>query len=165
MKQHTETRREFLATAAAGAALLAAPAVVRGQNLNSRIQVAQIGTGSRAGGHLDVLRYLRTQEDYPLEIVAACDVYRPRMENRRKQFQIARGTMDYREILAMPDVDAVFIATPPSWLPGPGRDQGGQGRVLRKARHSLAAVRADEEAGGCGRRLGSRVPTGDPGHE
>ena len=112
MKQHTETRRVFLATAAAGAALLAAPAVVRGQNLNSRIQVAQIGTGSRAGGHLDVLRYLRTQEDYPLEIVAACDVYRPRMENRRKQFQIARGTMDYREILAMPDVDAVFIATP-----------------------------------------------------
>ncbi|MBE7559919.1 Gfo/Idh/MocA family oxidoreductase [bacterium] len=112
MMQDTNTRREFLATTAAGAAMLAAPALVRAQNLNSRILVAQIGAGSRGGGHLSVLRHLCEEEKYPLEIVAACDVYRPRLEKRREQFNIPSGAMDYREILAMPGVDAVFIATP-----------------------------------------------------
>ncbi|MCA8997529.1 MAG: twin-arginine translocation signal domain-containing protein, partial [Planctomycetaceae bacterium] len=37
------TRRTFLKTSTTAAAMLAAPAFVRGQNLNSRLQIAGIG--------------------------------------------------------------------------------------------------------------------------
>ena len=120
------TRRDFLRTASAasvaGAVLpalspaqdAAAPAVVSGTNLNSRIGVGFIGCGGRAGSHMGMLKDLKSG-GLPIEFVSVCDVYRPRMENARKALGAGHGTLDHRELLARKDIDLVCIATPDHW--------------------------------------------------
>jgi len=116
------TRREFIKTTAAAALaglaltriLKAAepPAVVSGCNLNSRLGIGFIGTGGRAGGHMGMLKYLKETEKLPIEFVAVCDIYRPRLEQAQKRLNAPRAWMDYRELLADKGVDMVCIATP-----------------------------------------------------
>ncbi len=116
------TRREFIKTTAAAALaglalpriLEAAepPAVVSGRNLNSRLGIGFIGTGGRAGGHMGMLKYLKETEKLPIEFVAVCDIYRPRLEQAQKRLNTPRAWMDYRELLADKGVDMVCIATP-----------------------------------------------------
>jgi predicted dehydrogenase len=116
------TRRSFLrhtALAAVAAPALAArlhageaPAVVSGRNLNSRLGVGFIGTGGRSGAHMRMLEQLRDQEQLPVEFVAVCDVYRPRMERAQTRLKAPHARLDYRELLALPGVDLVCIATP-----------------------------------------------------
>lgn len=115
------TRRSFLksaATTAAAPALAAmlragqAPAAVSGRDLNSRLGVGFIGTGSRAGAHMRMLEQLRDQEKMPIEFAAVCDVNWPRVEKAQARLKAARAFMDYREVLADPGVDLVCIATP-----------------------------------------------------
>jgi predicted dehydrogenase len=106
------TRRSFLihtTTATVVAAAIARP--VRAQNLNSRLGVGVIGCGGRAGAHLDVMRQVG-KLDKTVELVAVADVYRPRMEKRKKEFGAANGYMDHHELLADKAVDLVTIATP-----------------------------------------------------
>ena len=48
------TRRQFgLAVAGAAAGVFAAPAIVRGRNLNEKLNIAVIGVGGRGGSNLD----------------------------------------------------------------------------------------------------------------
>lgn len=82
------------------------------QSANGRLGVGLIGAGGRSGGHMKVLKHLKEKENLAIEFVAVCDVYRPRMEQRKKQYGFAKTYMDHRELLADPDVDVVFIATP-----------------------------------------------------
>ena len=118
-----ESRRQFLRTAAGATALLggagraqgaAAPAAVSGRNLNSRLGVAFIGCGGRSGAHMHMLKELKAG-GLPVEFVSVCDVYRPRQERAQKSLGAGHASMDYREILARPDVDLVCIATPDHW--------------------------------------------------
>ncbi|MEY4006384.1 MAG: Inositol 2-dehydrogenase, partial [Verrucomicrobiota bacterium] len=60
------TRRQFARRSLASAAVVAAPAFLRGQNLNGRMNIAVIGTGGRGGGNLKGV----SSEN----IVALCDV-------------------------------------------------------------------------------------------
>jgi len=107
------TRRQFLETSAAVAATtLALPAAARSASTSERLGVGFIGAGGRAGAHLRMVRQLRDQDKYPVDLVAVCDVYRPRMESRKQSFGIPRGYLDHRELLADPAVDVVCIATP-----------------------------------------------------
>ena len=50
-KKQTISRRSFLGTTAAivGATTFGFPAIVRGQNLNSKLDIAIIGSGGRGG--------------------------------------------------------------------------------------------------------------------
>ena len=109
------TRREFLqaSAATAAAAAVAAPYVARGQVLgaNGRIGIGVIGTGARAEAHFSILKWLKEQGKRPVEVVAVCDTYRPRMQRAADRFK-AKGFMDYRELLAEKGVDVVCIATP-----------------------------------------------------
>jgi predicted dehydrogenase len=108
------TRREFLygaATAAAGGAILTVLSD-RARGANERLGVGFIGAGGRAGGHMGMVNHLKTQQNYPVDLVAVCDSYRPRMERAKAKYAMAQGTMDYRELLASPKVDVVCIATP-----------------------------------------------------
>ena len=76
------TRREFLygaATAAAGGALLTVLSD-RARGANQRLGVGFIGCGGRAGSHMGMVKHLKEQQNYPVDLVAFCDVYRPRME-------------------------------------------------------------------------------------
>lgn len=110
------TRRQFLksASALAAAAAVAAPYVARGQvrGANDRIGVGFIGAGGRAGAHMTMLKHLRDDLGEKVEFVAVADIYRPHMEKRKKQFAIASGYLDHRELLADKAVDLVCIATP-----------------------------------------------------
>ena len=63
------TRRTFLGGAAALGSALGFPALVRGQNLNSRLAHACIGTGGK--GYSDWQNFIKHPK---VDIVAGCDV-------------------------------------------------------------------------------------------
>ena len=109
------TRRTFMRSTAAfaAAATLAGPssrATAQTHSANGRLGVGLIGCGGRGNGHLQVLSHLK-ENDKTVDIVAVCDVYRPRMQRAADAYG-AKGYMDHHELLADPSVDAVFIATP-----------------------------------------------------
>jgi predicted dehydrogenase len=109
------TRRQFLCTAAAAgtaAALFPSPQVLAGDRVkgaNERIGVGFIGTGGRAGAHIDIVNHLKTQGR--CEPVAVCDVYGPRVQAAAQQTG-GKVYRNYRDLLADPRVDVVCIATP-----------------------------------------------------
>ncbi|MCC6487767.1 MAG: Gfo/Idh/MocA family oxidoreductase [Candidatus Hydrogenedentes bacterium] len=111
------SRRNFLrsAGAIAGAAALSARSYANVAGANSRLNMAFIGCGGMASHHLGQL--LRIREEENLGIVAMCDVYKTRAEQFRDKCKAAGAeepivTQDYRDILAMSDIDYVLIATP-----------------------------------------------------
>jgi len=108
------TRREFLRQAGlvAGATLVGTlPRIARAAEANERLGVGFIGTGSRAGTHMQVLQWLKDNPKYPVDLVAACDVYRPRLQRAVEAYGM-KGYSDYRDLLKDPNVDVVCIATP-----------------------------------------------------
>jgi len=124
-------RRTFLGRGAAAAAALAAPTLIpasaRGAEghvaPSERIAAALIGRGSMSRGHVNWM--LRNPA---FQVVAVCDVDATRREEARRAVEKRYaedqpgGTyhgcatyVDYRELLARPDIDAVVIATPDHW--------------------------------------------------
>ncbi|MGC8760009.1 MAG: Gfo/Idh/MocA family protein [Bryobacteraceae bacterium] len=106
------TRRHFLKTTAVTAsALHSARAGQTGRSPNDRIQFATIGWGIM--GSEDT----RTAASVPgTKLVGVCDIYQGRLVRAQEIYgKDLFVTRDYREILARPDVDAVFIATPDHW--------------------------------------------------
>ncbi len=122
-------RRDFIKHSAAASALVAAPTILRGQNLNSKIGMGFIGVGNR--GTKLMHRFLRDQD---VELAALCDVYRPYVDRNRgavdERIMASVGGKvpaldeelgdygkyeDFAELLADPNVDAVCIATPDHW--------------------------------------------------
>jgi len=110
------SRRDFIlkgstaaAVAVAGLSVLGAPAIVRGQNLNSNLNVGVIGTGSR-GCYLT--RILTAQSGVTISDV--CDVYPPNLEAGKtdSKNEKVRAWEDWRKILEQKDVDAVVVAPP-----------------------------------------------------
>ena len=118
MPQHTPqstagalTRRHFLqhtTTAALTGAILTGAR--RATAANDRLGVLVIGNGGRGGSHLSMWDRM-AQEEKDVEIVAVCDVYRPRAQRAADRYK-AKLYMDHREALADPAVDVVSIATP-----------------------------------------------------
>jgi len=118
------TRREFLSKSAAGAAGLGlaslggiAPSRVLGAN--ERIGIAVIGVGGMGGGHFHGLVDRATDPNQKIEVLAACDVWDRRAEDRaaysRSKGGQAKAFRYYPDVLELPDLDAVFIATPDHW--------------------------------------------------
>ena len=106
------TRRQFIRnTAAAGAAVTFAASSARVLGANERIGVGFLGVGGRGNAHLQYVHWLKTQADEPVEIVAICDVYRPRLQRAAEGYG-GQGYRDHRGLLADPNVDVVCIATP-----------------------------------------------------
>lgn len=102
------TRRDIIrASAAVGA--LAAPAFVRGQNLNSRLQLASIGSDNK--GFSDI-RAMSTHDHQ--RYVALCDVDTSRFRNAKKLWPDVPTYQDFRIMLdEMGDkIDAVTVSTP-----------------------------------------------------
>lgn len=111
---HGTTRRTFLqsASALAGASVLGAAARPARADANSRLGVGFIGAGSRAQAHMGVLHQLSQQKVEAIDLVAVCDVYRPRLRRAAERFDIARMYDDHRRLLEDPAVEVVCIATP-----------------------------------------------------
>jgi len=107
------TRREF-ARRAGGLGLAAGLASGRVLGANERVSLGFIGVGNRGEQLLNA--FLTHADAAP---TALCDVYRPYLEFAaaavRKVRVEPRTFHDFRQILELPDIDAVIIATPDHW--------------------------------------------------
>ena len=113
------SRRDFLgkaAAAAAGAAVLSTTArsYSRIIGANDRIRIGQIGCGSRAFGHREMIR--DSQKEGNIELYSVCDIWsvnrQKAADDAKKLFGTTPKTFKYsEEMLADPDLDAVMIAT------------------------------------------------------
>jgi predicted dehydrogenase len=93
-----------------GFAGLSAAARPGPRGANDRIGIGVIGVGARGNTTMRGLHWLKGVGS-KIEIVAVCDAYRPRMETAAEGYK-AKGYRDHRELLADPNVDAVFITSP-----------------------------------------------------
>ena len=121
------TRREFVGRAlATGVVLSQAPALLRGQNLNSKLNIAFIAAGGRAGASLNELTITpgrpvgrgRGAPDpfagpHPDEnVTVLCDVNNNAIEAASERFPKAKRLNDLRKVFDSPnDFDAVVVAT------------------------------------------------------
>jgi len=81
---------------------------------NDRINIAVIGCGGRGSSDANSFKKFAEQNNNACQIVAVCDVYEKRKRETAEAHN-AKGFLDYREVLALPDVDAVVVATPDHW--------------------------------------------------
>jgi len=115
---HSSERRDFLRTAAAGTAAAAMTAASQRRVLgaNERISIGVIGCGQRGyGAHMTGVNKHAEAEN--IEITAVCDVWSDRLTFAAEKVQewygrAPRTCTDYKELLALDDLDAVMIATP-----------------------------------------------------
>ncbi len=106
--------------AVAVAAPLVVPGAVLGKDgktaASERLVMALIGCGGQGRG--DMGGFMGFNE---VQFIAVCDPVRPHREeaknmvNGRYNFNDCRDFVDYREVLAMNDLDAVLIGTPDHW--------------------------------------------------
>ncbi len=99
------TRREFVGGALTAAGVVAgAPAILRGQNLNNKLNLAIIGAGGRGAANLKGV----ASEN----IVALCDVSRTALDAAKAAHPNARTFTDFRKVFDQPsDFDAVVVST------------------------------------------------------
>jgi predicted dehydrogenase len=99
------TRRQFgLQLAGAAAGVISAPAILRGRNLNEKLNIAVIGVGGRGAANL---------HDVSSEnIVALCDVFEPALDDAARDHPRARRLRDFRKLYDhASDFDAVVVST------------------------------------------------------
>ncbi|GIW96612.1 MAG: oxidoreductase [Pirellulaceae bacterium] len=99
------TRRRFIRNVVVGtAATLAAPAILRGRNLNEKLNIAIIGTGGRGAANM---RAVESEN-----IVALCDVYEPNLRFAAQRHPRARQERDFRRLFDHAnEFDAVVVST------------------------------------------------------
>jgi predicted dehydrogenase len=118
-------RRDFLKrTGSMGAGVaLAAKAFAKTANkinpsrvigANDRINVGLVGCGGRGSSDGHSFAKYGENNNNACQIVAVCDVYAKRRREAAEQHK-AKAFGDYRELLAMSEVDAVIVATPDHW--------------------------------------------------
>lgn len=113
-------RRTFLKTIVLGSAalnLLPLNTLAGGKNKKAPeaeskpLRFALIGKGGMGTSDTNTARRVKG-----VELVAVCDLYDKRLEDAKKSWgDHLFVTKDYKEILAMDDLDAVIIATPDHW--------------------------------------------------
>ena len=92
------------AVASAAVSAIAAPAIVRGRNLNEKLNIAIIGVGGRGG---DNLRRVASEN-----IVALCDVFEPSLGRAAVNYPQARRYGDFRKLYDNArEFDAVVVST------------------------------------------------------
>jgi predicted dehydrogenase len=82
----------------------AAPGIVRGRNLNEKLNIAVIGVGGRGASNLSDV----SSEN----IVALCDVYEPALDAVGEKHRLARRHADFRRVYDHAnEFDAVVVST------------------------------------------------------
>lgn len=111
------SRRSFIKGAAASGVWAALPTIIPGSVLgrngqtppSERVNIGLIGCGNRSGAAIDYKEYPKSQ------VVAVCDPIKERRLQRKKQFDNCADFNDFRDLLALEEVDAVHIASPDHW--------------------------------------------------
>src|ERR1044071_3834157 len=118
------TRREFLGRAVAVCVISGAPALLRGQNLNNKLNIAFIASGGRATASLAELTVVpgRTRGDgnrkaepaggpHPDEnVTVLCDVNDTALDSASQRYPQAKRFTDLRRVFDRPnDFDAVVV--------------------------------------------------------
>jgi predicted dehydrogenase len=104
------TRRDFTKTLILAGATTALGAA-RAAGANDRVRLGCIGLGNRGDQVLDA--FLKQPD---MEIVAVCDLSQAYLDFAvKKTGGSPKQFKDYRQLLAMKEVDAVVIATPDHW--------------------------------------------------
>ena len=99
------TRRQFVGGTLAAAGIVAgAPAILRGQNLNSKLDIAMVGAGGRGRANLKGV----ASEN----ITALCDVDEVALDRVGADYPNARKLTDFRRLFDKPSgFDAVVVST------------------------------------------------------
>ena len=104
-------RRDFLKSAAfaTGAAAFGVPTLLRGQNLNSKLNIAFIGAGGPGSKGVSDTACCESENIYAL-----CDVDMDHSAGQRTKYPDAKFYQDYRKLFdeAGKNLDAVSISTP-----------------------------------------------------
>ncbi len=82
---------------------------------NERIQIGHVGIGVQGGTHVRLLQ--ERSADNNTESIAICDLYgRNRRENQeRLKLKDNQVFTDYRKLMEVKDIDAVWVATSDNW--------------------------------------------------
>ena len=111
-QKHSLTRRDFLSSAAAGAAMFSfVPGRILGADggpsANNKLNIAGVGVGGMGGGNVGAVGGTEN-------IVALCDVDWDYAKGTFEKYPNAKRFKDYRKMLDEmgKDIDAVIIATP-----------------------------------------------------
>jgi predicted dehydrogenase len=138
MSDKSFDRRDFLKrTGGLGAgAMLAGKAFAKTSNkinpsrvlgANDRINIGLVGCGGRGSSDARTFTQFANENNNACQIVAVSDVYEKRKKAEADKYS-AKGFIDYREVLALPEVDAVIVATPDHWHTRIALDAMGQGK-------------------------------------
>jgi len=103
-------RRRFLKAAA----LAAGPAIISARGANQKINIGWIGVGTRGNAALE---WLHNAAPDAVAVTAVCDTYQGYIARAKSRVKSVWGNqpatyVDYRDLLADRNVDAVFIMTP-----------------------------------------------------
>ncbi len=111
------SRREFLESVSSGAAAFAVSATSYGRVLgaNDRLSIGIIGCGDR-GRNAHMTGVNKHAKEQNIEITAVCDVWavpRQKAVSMTKEWygRPAREFVEYRDLVALGDIDAVMIAS------------------------------------------------------
>ena len=103
-RRHQITRRQFVGGVAAAGVLAGAPNILRGQNLNSKLNIAVIACGGRGGSNLGSV----SSEN----IVALCDVNAKNLDAAGAKHPNAKKFSDFRKVFDDAKAfDAVVVST------------------------------------------------------
>ncbi len=120
--EHPIPRRDFVSTVALGGlALAAAPAVLSGQTVPSKIKVALIGCGGRGTGALGQFIAACKILGAEAEVVALADAFEDRANRLNETYKLPAtkvfvGYDAYQKVMAT-DCAFVLMATPPAFRP------------------------------------------------
>ena len=159
-------RRDFLKSSAAAAVIAGFPTILPsrlfGQNAPSnRIGAGIIGTGGIAQMHIDTLLGFSD-----VRLIAVCDVDRTRCEAAAAKVNLGYGNNDcaaygdFRELLARPDIDAVWICTPDHWHALPGIEAARRGKDVYIEKPLTLTIHEGRELVNAVRRHGRVAQTG-----
>ena len=81
---------------------------------NDRINVGLVGCGGRGSYVADHFTQFASKNKDACRISAVSDVYEKRKREQAEKYKV-KGYIDYRELLAAPDIDAVIVASPDHW--------------------------------------------------
>jgi len=103
------TRRSFLAAGAVTALSWSAKSYARIIGANERIHVGFIGVGGMGTGHIHACKKLKEPDN--LEFHGVADCYLTRANSAAGVLE-TKAFQDYRQVLDIPEIDYVTIATP-----------------------------------------------------